>query len=54
MIQPGETVKVSFRLTPQDLAFYLQDMSYGCEKGKFTVFIGGNSRETKSVELEMK
>jgi len=54
MIQPGETVKVSFRLTPQDLAFYLQDMSYGCEKGKFTVFIGGNSRDIKSVELEMK
>ncbi len=52
--QPGETRTVNFQITPQDLAFYRIDMSYGWEKGTFTVFIGGNSRETRSVEFELK
>ncbi len=54
MLRPGETRAVSFQIFPEDLAFYKQDMSSGWEKGKFTVFVGGNSRDTKSAEFELK
>jgi beta-glucosidase len=54
MLQPGETATVNFEIFPEDLAFYRQDMSYGWEKGKFTVFAGGNSRDTKSAVIEFK
>jgi beta-glucosidase len=54
MLQPGETRKVTFRIYPKDLAFYRQDMSYGWEKGKFTVFAGGNSRDTVEEEFEIE
>jgi beta-glucosidase len=54
MLQPGETKEVSFMLSPSDLAFYKHDMSFGWEKGRFTFFTGGNSRDVKSVEFELK
>ena len=54
MLQPGETRTVNFEIFPKDLAFYKQDMSFGRGKGKFTVFAGGNSRDTKSAEFELK
>ena len=54
LLQPGETATVNFRIFPEDLAFYKQDMSYGWEKGKFRIFAGGNSRDTKSAAIELK
>ncbi len=44
-IPAGETVKVSFILSPDQLAFYRDDMSFGTEPGDFNVYIGGNSRD---------
>lgn len=39
----GESAVISFDITPQMLAFYRQDMTFGPEKGDFTVMVGGSS-----------
>ncbi|WP_241596599.1 beta-glucosidase BglX [Rosenbergiella epipactidis] len=49
-LQPGESKKVSFTLSKQDLGFWNQQMKWGIEPGKFEVLIGTDSvhTETKS------
>lgn len=54
VLKPGESKQVTFTLTSADLSFYKRDMTYGTEPGKFIVFTGGNSRDTKSTEFELK
>jgi len=54
MFQPGETKTVEFIISPDDLAFYRHDMSYGWEKGKFTVYVGTNSRDVESAEFTLR
>jgi beta-glucosidase len=39
----GEARDVAFQISPQDLAFWRADMTYGPEAGKFEVFVGDNS-----------
>ncbi|WP_265415558.1 fibronectin type III-like domain-contianing protein [Tetragenococcus osmophilus] len=53
-IPAHEKVDVEFVLTEKDLRFYRKDMSYGSEKGDFTVFVGPNSRDvlTENFYLE--
>ncbi len=52
-IKAGETVKVDFTLTPDDLKFYNMDLDYVWEPGEIKVFIGHDSRvsESKSFNL---
>jgi beta-glucosidase len=54
LLQPGETKEVTFTLSGRDLSFYRKDMSFGTEAGKFIVFVGGNSRDTKQAEFKLK
>jgi len=54
MLKAGETKKVSFQITKEQLSFYRADMSYGTELGEFVVFIGGNSRDTQSATFLLK
>ena len=42
-LQPGETVRVEFELTNDDLAFYGRDMKLRTEPGEFHVWVGGSS-----------
>ncbi|MEY4589635.1 MAG: hypothetical protein RL497_1711 [Pseudomonadota bacterium] len=53
LLQPGESRKISFEITPDMLAFYRLDMSFGVEAGEFDVFIGGSSDTEKSVRLTL-
>lgn len=53
ILAPGASAEVSFTITPEMLSFYRADMSFGTEPGKFTVFIGGNSKDTKAAEFEL-
>lgn len=53
LLQPGESRDISFEITPDMLAFYRLDMSYGLEAGDFEVFIGGNSDTEKSVRFTL-
>lgn len=50
----GETKDVSFTITLADLSFYKRDMSFGTEPGKFDVYVGGNSRDTKQANFVLE
>ncbi|HWA34127.1 MAG TPA: beta-glucosidase BglX [Cyclobacteriaceae bacterium] len=54
MLKAGESKEITFTIEPSDLFFFRQDMSYGLEPGKFKVFVGGNSRDTKEGEFSVK
>jgi beta-glucosidase len=54
MLKAGESKDVSFTISTADLPFYRADMSFGAEPGKFHAFVGGNSRDVKQVEFELK
>jgi beta-glucosidase len=53
-LAPGEAKTVTFKLTINDLSFFKRDMTFGTEPGKFQVFIGGNSRDTKQAEFTLR
>jgi beta-glucosidase len=42
---PGETQKISFDITPEDLKFYNSDFKWDWESGTFEIYIGTNSRD---------
>ncbi len=44
-LKKGETQKVTFTLTPEELAVWNKEMDYVVEPGKFEVMIGGNSMD---------
>lgn len=52
-LQPGETRKVDFQLTPDSLAFYNEDMHRVVEPGRFKIMVGASSEELKTIELEV-
>ena len=48
---PGEKKTVTFTLTPDDLAFWRADLTYGTEPGEFKLFIGPNSRDVQEANF---
>jgi beta-glucosidase len=50
-LQPGEKRTVTFDIKPADLRFYNAEMKRVVEPGTFTVSVGPNSAELKSVKL---
>jgi beta-glucosidase len=50
-LKAGESRKVSFTITPDDLKFYNNDLKYDWEPGDFRVMIGGNSRDVLSANV---
>jgi beta-glucosidase len=53
-IKKGETVSVSFALSPGELSYYHQDMSFSVDPGDFVLFIGPNSEETKQIAFSIQ
>lgn len=53
-LEPGETQKVSFTLSVNDLKFYNSDLKYVAEPGDFTLFIGTNSADVKEADFKLK
>lgn len=51
LLQPGEKKQVSFRITPELLKFYNNNLKYDWESGEFFIRIGGNSRDLKSAKI---
>lgn len=49
MIRKGETVTVTFKITPQDLSYYHQDMSFKFDPGDFELFIGPSSAVNEEI-----
>lgn len=50
-LAPGETKKVSFKVTDDDLKFYNSNLKYNYEPGDFKLFIGTNSRDVKEADF---
>ncbi|MGB3541721.1 fibronectin type III-like domain-contianing protein, partial [Rubrivirga sp.] len=50
---PGESQRVTFTLTPDDLQFWGEDGEWTVEPGWFTVMVGGSSAETQSARFEL-
>lgn len=53
-LKAGESKTVSFTLTATELSFYNADGKLILEPGKFSVFTGGNSRDTQMAGFEVK
>lgn len=48
---PGETKKVEFTITTDDLKFYNSNLAWVWEAGEFEIMLGGNSRDVKKKKL---
>jgi beta-glucosidase len=53
-LKAGETKTVSFTLTQKDLSFLDANGNAVMEAGKFSVFVGGNSRDVKQGDFLVK
>jgi len=52
-LNPGETRKVTFKITPQKLSFYNRAMKKVVEPGMFKVQVGGNSVDLIDARFEV-
>ena len=50
-LKPGESTKVSFTITPEDLKFYNYDLKYDWESGDFEIMIGTNAQSVKKANV---
>lgn len=53
-LKAGESQRVEFTLSAQDLAFYGIDHAYKAEPGDFTLWVGTNSREGLKADFAVK
>lgn len=52
-LQPGETRTVTFEITPEDLAYYINEKEKVVEPGQFTVWVAPNSASGTPVTFEV-
>lgn len=50
-LKAGESKKVTFNITPEDLKFYNSQLQHVWEPGEFEIMIGGNSRDVKKIKV---
>jgi beta-glucosidase len=53
MLKKGESKTLTFRLTPDELKFYNNDLKFAAEPGDFQVMVGGNSRDVQMVPFKL-
>ena len=53
-LEPNETKQVTFKITPQKLAFYNREMKRVVEPGTFQIMVGGNSINLINQKLEVR
>ncbi|MCW3092558.1 MAG: glycoside hydrolase family 3 domain protein [Ferruginibacter sp.] len=53
-LKKGESKTISFSISAHDLRFYNNALQYNFEAGDFKVFIGGNSRDVKQANFQLK
>ncbi len=51
LLKKGESKKITFNITPEDLKFYNGDLKYDWEAGEFDLMIGTNSQEVKHSKI---
>ena len=52
-LKPGESKKISFWISSNDLKFYNSDLNYIYEPGAYKIFIGTNSRDVKEANFKL-
>jgi beta-glucosidase len=50
-IKKGESKKVDFKLTPEDLKFFDNDLNYDWESGEFNIMVGTNSQDVQTKRI---
>ncbi|SMB98307.1 glycoside hydrolase family 3 domain protein [Hymenobacter roseosalivarius DSM 11622] len=53
-LKKGESKTLTFRLTPDDLKFYNNELRFVSEPGDFQVFVGTNSRDVHEAAFKME
>ena len=53
-LKKGESKTLTFRLSPDDLKFYNNDLKFVSEPGDFQVFVGGNSRDVQQAAFKLE
>jgi beta-glucosidase len=53
-LKKGESKTLTFRLAPDDLKFYNNDLKFVSEPGDFQVFVGGNSRDVQEAAFKLE
>ncbi|WP_407402336.1 beta-glucosidase BglX [Chryseobacterium sp.] len=54
MLKKGESKKITFNITPDNLKFYNSELKFDWEEGEFEVMIGTNSQEVKKTKIIWK
>ena len=52
-LKPGESRRISFTISAEDLRFYNDKLQYIYEPGEFRLFIGGNSNEVREAKFTL-
>lgn len=50
---PGESKTLRFILTEKELGYFMGDGSFRCDKGLFTIMVGGDSKNVHSTQIEL-
>ncbi|HEX8327217.1 MAG TPA: glycoside hydrolase family 3 C-terminal domain-containing protein [Hymenobacter sp.] len=53
LLKKGESKTLTFRLAPNDLKFYNDNLAFVAEPGDFQVFVGGNSRDVQTASFKL-
>ena len=53
LLKKGESKTLTFRLRPDDLKFYNNELAFVAEPGEFQVFVGGNSRDVQAASFRL-
>ena len=52
-LKAGESKKITFNITSNDLKFYNSDLKFAAEPGDYKIFIGTNSRDVKEANFKL-
>ena len=50
-LKKGETKTINFKLTPEDLKFYDEDLNYDWEAGEFDIMVGTSSADVQTKRI---
>lgn len=53
-LSPGESREVTFELTEEQLCYTHPDLSFSSDSGRFTVYVGPNSRDVTGVDFVLR
>lgn len=54
MLQPGESKKVTFKITVEDLKYWNHQLVYKADPGEFSAMVGPNSRDVSETKFYLK